>query len=87
MSRLANHRPTSSNRNQLRKTRYGAIHEDNPAGSKVARRFAKVILKRQRAIEKRTQKEPDTPKPRSKDISYERALVVRKKHASLYAQR
>ncbi len=68
MSRLANHRPTSGERNQLAKTRYGAIHEDNPAGSKLARRFAKVIL--------RKRKEPT----KSRDLSYSRAFVVIKQH-------
>jgi len=84
MSRLANHRPVSKTRNTKRKTRFGAIHEDNPAGSKFARRVAKVILRRQRAIEKRTMKEPDTMKPKSADISYERANVVIAKHATLF---
>ena len=82
----ANHRPISKQRNQLAKTRYGAIHEHNPAGSKRARRFAKVILRRQRAIEKRTMKEPDTMKPQSADISFERANVVIAKHAVLFKQ-
>lgn len=82
MSRLANHRPVTGQRNTVRKTRAHAIHEHNPSGSKIARRIAKVILKRQRAIEKRSNPEPETKKPRSVDIGYERALVVAKKHAS-----
>lgn len=80
MSRLANHRTVPTDRGERRKTRYKALHEHNPAGSKLARRIAKVILRKQRAIEKRTTQEPETPKPRSKQISYERALVLAAKN-------
>ena len=68
MSRLANHRPTSKERNKIRKTRYGAIHDHNEAGSKLERKFAKAILRRK--------KEPT----RSRDLSFDRAKVVIAKH-------
>ena len=67
MSRLANYRPRSKQRNQLRKTQTGAIHDHNEAGDKLTRRFAKAILRRK--------KEPT----RSKDLSASRARVVRAK--------
>lgn len=57
-------------RNRKRKTRSLAIHEHNEPGSKQVRRYAKAILRR---------KKEKTP---SKNLSFERALVVLAKYAA-----
>lgn len=66
---MKNKRPyPRHDRNTRKMTQPYAMHEPNPAGSKRERRIAKTIL--------RAMKEP-TP---SSKLSYERAVVVRKKY-------
>lgn len=44
MKRLANRRPfrTHTDRNRVAKTRHGAIHNENPPGGKLLRKFFKA---------------------------------------------
>lgn len=76
MSRLANRRPMkSAERNRKRKTRSLAIHEHNEPGSKLARKYAKAIL--------RKMKSPT----RSSKLSFDRALAVMARYDSQFQPR